>query len=595
MRSEWEGVADAARERERGRRVTGGEGSRPGHPDVAGDRYPVQRPVGPAAAAERLHHEIDDRGRRPSRGEPEHGTASARAPAHHGEHHGGRKGKPRIVGGTRDLRQASVEGRGLRLLRSPRTARRRSGRRPPAIGPAWRHRDRRASRPRPDPMSRHRLAAIAALLLGFGGFVAAGVIAVQEFPRGLGVLACIAVGVAGFFYGILRVGLARLAGASVGILGLAAAIVLLRNDGLLDELLIVGSLVLSCACVRVAFGARTRLPAAPPPLHPVLFFNPKSGGGKAERFHLAAEARRRSIEPIELKAGDDLEVLARAAVGRGADGLAMAGGDGSQAVIAAIAAETDLPYACVPAGTRNHFALDLGVDRDDVVGALEAFVDGGERRVDLAEVNGRVFVNNVSLGPLCRSRSARGIPRGEAQDAARHRARGARAGGDRPRSALERARRSRAPVGCGDPRLQQPLPARPGGRLGNPSANRRRSSRHHRRRSPDRPGPQRPVAAATVAGVVLSRVRGRFRSSGPGRHRRRSGEARRTPSFPHPAGGPQGPHREGTSWSLALGDVARHPPRGGACPPQGRARARATLRTGSAASSLPTDPTKEES
>ena len=58
----------------------------------------------------------------------------------------------------------------------------------------------------------------------------------------------------------------------------------------------------------------------------------------------------------------------------------------------------DLPFACIPAGTRNHFALDLGVDRNDVVGALDAFVNGGERRVDLAEVNGRVFVNNVSLG-----------------------------------------------------------------------------------------------------------------------------------------------------------------------------------------------------
>ncbi len=76
----------------------------------------------------------------------------------------------------------------------------------------------------------------------------------------------------------------------------------------------------------------------------------------------------------------------------------MAGGDGSQAIVAGIAAETGLPYACIPAGTRNHFALDLGVDRDDVVGALDAFVDGGERIVDLAEVNGRVFVNNVSLG-----------------------------------------------------------------------------------------------------------------------------------------------------------------------------------------------------
>ena len=86
----------------------------------------------------------------------------------------------------------------------------------------------------------------------------------------------------------------------------------------------------------------------------------------------------------------------RAAVARGADGLAMAGGDGSQAIVAAIAAELGLPYACIPAGTRNHFVLDLGIDRDDVVGALDAFVDGGERRVDLGDVNGRVFVNNVS-------------------------------------------------------------------------------------------------------------------------------------------------------------------------------------------------------
>src|SRR5204862_5920232 len=134
------------------------------------------------------------------------------------------------------------------------------------------------------------------------------------------------------------------------------------------------------------------------PHNAVLFFNPLSGGGKAERFRLADEARARGIEPVELGRGDDLETLVRTAVSSGADALAMAGGDGSQAIVAAIAAEAGLPYACVPAGTRNHFALDLGVDRDDVVGGLDAFVDGGERRVDLAEVNGRTFVNNVSLG-----------------------------------------------------------------------------------------------------------------------------------------------------------------------------------------------------
>jgi diacylglycerol kinase family enzyme len=134
------------------------------------------------------------------------------------------------------------------------------------------------------------------------------------------------------------------------------------------------------------------------PQQPVLFYNPKSGGGKAERFSLDAEARARGIEPIELTPETDLRELVRGAVARGADGLAMAGGDGSQAIVAEIASEHGLPYACVPAGTRNHFALDLGVDRDDVVGALDAFVDGGEHRVDLGEVNGRVFVNNVSLG-----------------------------------------------------------------------------------------------------------------------------------------------------------------------------------------------------
>jgi diacylglycerol kinase family enzyme len=113
---------------------------------------------------------------------------------------------------------------------------------------------------------------------------------------------------------------------------------------------------------------------------------------------LVEAARKLGFETVELAPGEELEQLVRAAVGRGADGLAMAGGDGSQALVAAIAAEHDLPYACIPSGTRNHFALDLGVDREDVVGSLGAFVDGGERYVDLGEVNGRVFVNNVSLG-----------------------------------------------------------------------------------------------------------------------------------------------------------------------------------------------------
>src|SRR5207244_10284211 len=122
------------------------------------------------------------------------------------------------------------------------------------------------------------------------------------------------------------------------------------------------------------------------------------GGGKVERFGLVEEARRRGIEAVVLEPGDDLRALAEAAVARGADAIGMAGGDGSQAIVASVAAEHRVGFVCVPAGTRNHLALDLGVDRDDVVGALDAFGPAREARVDLATVNGRVFVNNVSLG-----------------------------------------------------------------------------------------------------------------------------------------------------------------------------------------------------
>jgi len=130
----------------------------------------------------------------------------------------------------------------------------------------------------------------------------------------------------------------------------------------------------------------------------VLLVNPRSGGGKAQRYDLVARCRARRIEPIVLAEGDDLASLAAAAVSSGADVIGMAGGDGSQAIVAAIAARHDVPYVCIPAGTRNHFAVDIGMDRKDVIGALDAFHQGSERRIDLAQVNGRVFVNNASIG-----------------------------------------------------------------------------------------------------------------------------------------------------------------------------------------------------
>ena len=137
---------------------------------------------------------------------------------------------------------------------------------------------------------------------------------------------------------------------------------------------------------------------ADPPQRPVLFMNPRSGGGKAARADLGRRARDRGIDVIVLRPDDNFVALVGEAIGGGADALGVAGGDGSLAVVAAAAVEHGLPLICVPAGTRNHFALDLGVDRDDLVGSLEAFPEGVERVIDVAEVNGRLFLNNVSLG-----------------------------------------------------------------------------------------------------------------------------------------------------------------------------------------------------
>jgi diacylglycerol kinase family enzyme len=137
---------------------------------------------------------------------------------------------------------------------------------------------------------------------------------------------------------------------------------------------------------------------ADPPERPVLFVNPASGGGKATRAALADRARERGIGVTVLRPERSLESLVRKAVEGGADALGIAGGDGSLAIVAAAARAHGLPFVCIPAGTRNHFALDIGVERHDLVGALNAFTDGVERLVDVGSVNGRLFLNNVSVG-----------------------------------------------------------------------------------------------------------------------------------------------------------------------------------------------------
>ncbi len=146
--------------------------------------------------------------------------------------------------------------------------------------------------------------------------------------------------------------------------------------------------------------ARTRERRLPPPRRPVLIMNPRSGGGKVGRFRLREKAERLGARVVLLDPGKehDVTALARAAVADGADLLGAAGGDGTQALVAAVAAEHDIPFLVISAGTRNHFALDLGLDRGDPAACLDALTDGVELRVDLGFAGEQPFVNNASFG-----------------------------------------------------------------------------------------------------------------------------------------------------------------------------------------------------
>lgn len=225
----------------------------------------------------------------------------------------------------------------------------------------------------------------------------------RDPPAGLTMLGALAAALVLAWQGAVRRGAARILAFGGSLLAAATALVVLAVSKQVLELVVLGTgAILTAAAVRVAFLPHGRAGGAwapvAPPRRPVLLINPRSGGGKAERLAIADVARARGIKSVVLAPGGDLAALARQAVADGADALGMAGGDGSLAIVAAVCADHDLPFTCVPAGTRNHLALDLGVDRADPLGALDAFTDGVERRIDLAEVNGRFFVNNVSLG-----------------------------------------------------------------------------------------------------------------------------------------------------------------------------------------------------
>ncbi len=264
---------------------------------------------------------------------------------------------------------------------------------------------------RPRPSVRRRALAVVSLAAVAALVVLLAAVVVRDPLLVVGGVVGLVLAVAGAWWLVTERGPRRslgIGGIVLGVAALVGSVLVVGSDqsgDLLDRrfLVIAAVFVVAVVTARVALAPDLheldRLRAGRVrPEHPVLICNLRSGGGKVERFGLTAMAAELGVEVVVLEPGLDLAELARDAIARGADCLGMAGGDGSQALVASIAVEHDIPFVCISAGTRNHFALDLGLDRDDPRTGMVALRDGVERRVDYATVGDRFFVNNVSLG-----------------------------------------------------------------------------------------------------------------------------------------------------------------------------------------------------
>jgi len=220
-------------------------------------------------------------------------------------------------------------------------------------------------------------------------------------------LAAAAVSLAAAYFFLSRRGVWRWLSLAVFVLAPIAVIVVYAfRDLLWVSIVAAAAWLLASATARLALAGdrpdwrMPEHPAQPPARHPYLIMNPKSGGGKVEKFDLKRKAEDLGAQVFLIGGPEPVDVaeVARQAVAIGVNLIGVAGGDGTQALAAGIAAEHDIPFMVISAGTRNHFALDLGLDREDPAACLHPLSDGVELRVDLGVINGQTFVNNASFG-----------------------------------------------------------------------------------------------------------------------------------------------------------------------------------------------------
>ena len=242
-------------------------------------------------------------------------------------------------------------------------------------------------------------------------FAAAVVLVAFSLNGGVGLLVVAALGLvvvvgSAWWFLAVRGALRWLALALVVLTPLVVAWLFIRANLLWVALVVLVLVAAAGGLGKTALAREARPPGMPehefpPPQRPFVVMNPRSGGGKVTRFGLKEKAEALGAEVVLLEGPGtvDVEALVREALARGADLLGVAGGDGTQALVAGVAAEHDVPFMVISAGTRNHFALDLGLDREDPSTCLAALTeDAVELHVDLGVIGGRTFVNNASFG-----------------------------------------------------------------------------------------------------------------------------------------------------------------------------------------------------